>query len=68
MENLSNMCICLHGSGARRPPYTHYFQSFSDTNAIYFDNELHVFFLSIITKKKAHRGSLICSDRKFSRT
>ena len=24
MENLSNMCICLHGSGARRPPYTHY--------------------------------------------
>ena len=25
MENLSNMCICLHGSGARRPPYTHYF-------------------------------------------
>ena len=24
MENLSNMCICLHGSGARRVPYTHY--------------------------------------------
>ena len=24
MENLSNMCICLHGLGARRPPYTHY--------------------------------------------
>ena len=26
MENLSNMCICLHGSGARKPPYTHYFR------------------------------------------
>ena len=25
MENLSKMCICLHGSGARRPPYTHYY-------------------------------------------
>ena len=25
MENLSNMCICLHGSGARRPPYTNYY-------------------------------------------
>ena len=41
-------------------------ESFSDTNAIYFENELLVFFW-VLLLRKAHRRSLICSDRTISR-
>ena len=53
MENLSNMCICLHGSGARRPPYTHYLGTDLGTVLICGSNNSHKSFATSVYLESA---------------
>ena len=60
MENLSNMCICLHGSGARRPPYTHY--SCEKMNrAVRLQATVH-----LSQRTRVHDLLMFVTDRRYS--